>query len=147
MQELPFVDPGTHLFRFMDYRTDHFWRAITDILAEQRLYLTSRTKFNDVYDSHPQIDDDLSPSIIRKHAAALIFNPWHPAQDSSLIPLILKLKEQGKTRLNREQINNIKTETQRNAIEFLDKCGLTSFSLKAEHPLLCRRLDRRVHCV
>jgi len=120
----------------MDHRTDHFWRAITDILAEQKLYLTSRTKFNDVYDSHPQIEDDLSLSIIRKHATELIFNPWHPTQDSSLIPLILKLKEQGKTRLNREQLNNIKTETQRNAIEFLDECGLTSFSLKADHPLL-----------
>jgi len=136
MQGLPFVDPGTHLFRFMDHRTDHFWRAITDILAEQKLYLTSRTKFNDVYDSHPQIEDDLSTSIIRKHAAELIFNPWHPTQDPSLIPLVLRLKEQGKTRLNREQINNIKAETQRNAIKFLDKCGLASFSLKADHPLL-----------
>jgi len=136
MQGLPFVDPGTHLFRFMDHRTGHFWQAITDILAEQKLYLTSRIKFNDVYDSRPQIEDDLSPSIIRKHAAELIFNPWHPTQDPSLIPLILKLKKQGKTRLNREQINNIKTKTRRNAVEFLDECGLSCFSLKADQPLL-----------
>ncbi len=136
MQGPQYVDPGTYLFRFMDHQTEYFWPAITDMLAEQKLYLNSRTRFNDAYDSRPQIQDDLSPSIIRRHAAELFRNPWHHTRDVSHIPQILKLKQRDNIRLNKKQINNIKIETQGNAIEFLDQCGLLSFSLSGNNRLL-----------
>jgi hypothetical protein len=134
--QLQYVDPGTHLFRFMDHQTDHFWSAITDMLAQQELYLNSRTRFNDPYDSSPQIQDDLSPATIRAHAAEMFRNPWHRTRDPSLIPKLLSLKPQSRTRLNRLQISNIKTAMRNNTTKFLDECGLTSFSLTADNPLL-----------
>ena len=133
---IPYVEPGTHLFRFMDPRTDHFWSAIADLLVEQKLFLNSRTKFNDPYDSQPTIEDDLSNSIIRAHLQEMLENPWNPRRDSLSVARILQLKAQGKTRLNRKQIENIKVGTRRNAAEYLDLCGLASFSLVANHKLL-----------
>jgi hypothetical protein len=136
MQGPHFVDPGTHLFRFLDHRRDYFWPTIRDMLSEQKLYLNSRTRFNDAYDSRPQIHDDLSPSTVRRHAAGLFRNPWHHTHDTSVIPQILNLKQRGNIRLNKKQINNIKIETQGNATDFLDQCGLLSFSLTGNNRLL-----------
>ena len=95
MLDLPYVDPGTYLFRFMDHRTDHFWSAIPDILCEQKLYLNSRTHFNDPYDSRPEIEDDVRISALRAYADEMIQNPWRRERDSEEIFRILQLRAQG----------------------------------------------------
>lgn len=136
MRELPYVSPGTHLFRYMDHRTDYFWPAITDMLAEQKLFLNSRTRFNDPYDSQPEIHDDVRISDLRNYANEMIQNPWREERDAQEVLQILQLRAQGRTHLTKKQLSNIKAATLRHASEFLDECGLMSFSLAADHPLL-----------
>jgi hypothetical protein len=136
MQELPYVRPDTYLFRYMDHRTDYFWSAITDMLTEQKLFLNSRAKFNDPYDSQPEIQDDVSISDIRYHADEMVQNPWRMDRAPEDVLQILKLREQGRTHLTRKQLGNIKASMLQSASEFLDECGLMSFSLISDHPLL-----------
>jgi hypothetical protein len=136
MPNLPYVDSGHYLFRFLDHRTNHFWNSISDLLAEQKLFLNSRIHFNDPYDSQPDVCDDLTASAIRSYAREMIQNPWHPDRDAATTANILELKARGKTRLNNAAISNIKTGMRRNASQYLDECGLLSFTLSATHPLL-----------
>ena len=73
---ITYVEPGTYLFRFLNPNSSHFWSAVTDILAEQNIFLSSRTQFNDPHDSNPEIEDDLSSSIIKAYAREMLANPW-----------------------------------------------------------------------
>src|SRR6266850_1013648 len=98
---LPYVDPSTYLFRFMNHRAAHFWDAILDVLGEQKLFLNSRTKFNDPYDSQPKIVDDVSTSAIRDRAARMFSSPARPWRDDLDVARILDLQAQGKTHLNK----------------------------------------------
>ena len=134
MLEIPYVEPGQLLFRFMSHESIHFWTAITRILNERQIFLSSRTKFNDPYDSHPDIRDDLIASAIRRHTREMMQSPWRRERDPSDTLQILKLKAQGKTHLTSLQIRNIKGATILGATEFLDECGLASFSLSPRHP-------------
>lgn len=106
------------------------------MLCEQTLFLNSRSKFNDPFDSQPTIKDDLPASAIRNYLNEMMQNPLNPIRDASTIAKILQLKSLGKTHLNKAQIENIKKGSRQNAFEYLDECGLLSFSLTAENPLL-----------
>jgi hypothetical protein len=136
MERFPYVEAGTHLFRFMDPRANHFWSAVADMLAEQKLFLNSRTKFNDPYDSQPIIDGDLSNSAIRDYFKYTIEHPFNPNRSLKSTARILDMRATGRTHLNKKSVQNIKTELLKNASEFLDTAGLLSFSLTAENPLL-----------
>ncbi|HMG78869.1 MAG TPA: DUF2971 domain-containing protein [Xanthobacteraceae bacterium] len=136
MEKIPFVKAGTYLFRFMDSRTEHFWPAITDMLSEQTLFVNSRTRFNDPYDSHPIIENDLSTSAVRAYCEEMIKNPFDPKRSLTGIAHILDLKASGRTRLNKKMVENIKAEMRQATEDFLDTGGLLSFSLTAENPLL-----------
>lgn len=133
---IPYEESGTYLFRFMDHRSTHFWTAITEILSEQKLFLNSRVNFNDPFDSQPTVKDDIKTSAIRQHLDDMIKNPFNPNRTSKSIAQILRFKSQGKTHLNKKQIDNVKRASRANAFEYLDKCGLLSFSLTPENPLL-----------
>jgi hypothetical protein len=63
-------------------------------------------------------------------------NPFHPMRDPSHALQILRLRAEGKTRLTNQHITNIKAGMVRKATEYLDGCGLASFSLLSNHPLL-----------
>jgi hypothetical protein len=136
MFQIPYVESGMLLFRFMDHRAGHFWPALSDILSEQKLFLNSRTNFNDPYDSRPEIDNDLRSSDIRRDARELVQDPWNSQLGVDEISTVLMLRARGTIRLSKAQINALKNGMHRSAEEFLDGCGLTSFSLNAEHPLL-----------
>jgi hypothetical protein len=136
MEKIEYINPGTHLFRFMDPRAGHFWSAITDMLSEQKLYLNSRTRFNDPYDSQPVIDDDLRNSAIRAYLKDMLENPFNPARSTISTARILEMRATGKTHLNKEMIENIRLALRKNASEILDTAGLLSFSMTAENPLL-----------
>lgn len=120
----------------MDHRTDYFWPTITDLLSEHRLFLNSRTKFNDPYDSRPIIDDDLSTSSLRQYTDEMLANPLNPRRSPSQMLRLLEMKAAGRTTLRKGSIRNIKSSVRASADEFLDSAGLLSFSLTAEHPLL-----------
>jgi hypothetical protein len=136
MVGIPYVEPGQLLFRYLSPQSPHFWNAITDILYEKKIFLSSRSSFNDPYDSSPEIHDDLSSSAIRRYAREMMQYPLHPLRDPGHAMRILKLKAEGKTRLSALHIANIKAEMVRNTAEYLDECGLASFSLVSDHPLL-----------
>lgn len=136
MDKIEYVKPGTYLFRFLDPRADHFWSAITDMLSEQKLYLNSRTKFNDPYDSQPIIEDDLRNSAIRAYFKDMIENPFNPARSAVGMARILELRATGRTHLRKEHIQNIRRELRKHASEILDTAGLLSFSMTAENSLL-----------
>jgi hypothetical protein len=136
MQIIPYVDPGTYLFRFMDHRTEHFWPSIADMLSKQELFLNSRTRFNDPYDSEPIIENDLSNSVIRNYIDQMVENPYNPKRKPSQIARIMRLKASGRPHLRKGGIQNIKESLRISANEFLNSCGLLSFSLTGENPLL-----------
>jgi hypothetical protein len=136
MSDIPYVQPGEYLFRYMDHRTEYFWPAITDILATQELYLSSRTKFNDPYDCQPKLLDNVKISDLRLHTAEMIQNPWRADRDAEDVIKILRLKERGRTTLTRGQMQNIKAEMLKSVSEYLDQCGVVSLSLTSNNPLL-----------
>jgi len=133
---IKYVDPGTYLFRFMDHRSEFFWNAIADILSEQKLFLNSRTNFNDPFDSQPVLKDDVKHSDIRRYFERMKRDPLHPNRHPLTSVQLLNLMATGKFELRRDQVRNVKEGQRRNAIRYLDQGGLLSFSLTAENPLL-----------
>lgn len=136
MQKIPFVEAGTNLFRFMDPGTSHFWSAITDMLSEQMLFLNSRTKFNDPYDSQPVIENDLSSHSIRNYYEEMIRQPFNRERSPTGIARLLEMKASGRNHLTKEAVENVKVDMYQATEDFLDIAGLLSFSLTAENPLL-----------
>jgi hypothetical protein len=136
MEKLRYVEPGTFLFRFMDHRTNYFWPTIAEMLSENKLFLNSRTKFNDPYDSQPIIVDDMRNSAIRAYLRDMLENPFNPARSLQSVAHILEMKSTGKTQLSKIHIENIRANLRANANEILDKAGLLSFSMTAENSLL-----------
>jgi hypothetical protein len=106
------------------------------MVVEHKLYLNSRIRFNDPYDSQPEIIDDLEPRQMRAYVREMLSNPWNPNRDLDFTSKILVLRERGATRLTKKHIANIKSGMRAHAKEYLDECGLASFSLTGEHPLL-----------
>jgi hypothetical protein len=136
MTKIPFVEPGTYLFRFLDPRADHFWAAIDDMLSNNLLFLNSRTKFNDPFDSRPIIQNDLSNAAIRDYFNKVIENPYHPTRSFSKIMQITELKATGRTHLKKKAIEVVKANLNKTANKILNEAGLLSFSQTAENPLL-----------
>jgi Protein of unknown function (DUF2971) len=136
MEKIPFVKAGTYLFRFMDHRTEYFWSAINDMLSDRLLFLNSRTRFNDPYDSHPIIESDLSTSAIRSYWDEIIQNPSNPNRSLTSAARFQNLKTMGRAHLTKEMVKNIKAEMRQATEDFLNSAGLQSFSLTAENPLL-----------
>jgi hypothetical protein len=134
--QLPYIEPGTHLFKFLNHNTAHFWSAVADLLGQQKIFLSSRTRFNDPHDSNPEIENDLADSLIKNHAQEMLANPWRQDRDPSEILQILNTLAQNNTRLNKQQITNIKAQARQTARDYLDQCGLASFSLTMDQPLL-----------
>lgn len=120
----------------MDHRTEHFWPSIADMLSEQKLFLNSRTKFNDPYDSEPITETDLSNSTIRDYLNEMFENPDNHKRSPSQVLRIISAKASGRSYLTKGGIQNVKESLRANTKEFLDLCGLLSFSLTAENPLL-----------
>ena len=133
---IPYVETGTYLFRFMDHRTEYFWTTIGEMLSENRLFLNSRTRFNDPYDSQPIIENDLSNAAIRDYVDEMATNPYNRNRRPSQIARIVGLKASGNFLLKKGSLQNIKDGLFASANEFLDAGGLVSFSLTAENPLL-----------
>lgn len=106
------------------------------MLTEHRLFLNSRTRFNDPYDSRPIIEGDLSSSKIRDYVNDMVANPYNPKRKPSRIARIMSMASSGGPRLRKGAVQNIKNDLRANADEFLDSAGLLSFSLTAENPLL-----------
>lgn len=136
MREIPYVEPGILLFRYFSPRTEYFWPTLAEILSEQKIYLSSRTAFNDALDSRPEIVDDLSAKDIRRDARELVRNPWVSTLTLTEILKLIEIRNQRRNLLSKQQIKNLKAALFRTADEFLDQCGLSSFSLSANHPLL-----------
>ena len=134
--KLPYVEPGTYLFKFLNPGAPHFWPAVADLLGEQKIFLSSRTSFNDPHDSNPEIEDDLSDSLIRNHAQEMLANPWRSDREPAEISQLLNLQAQGGIRLRKQQIAGIRAHARQTAKESLDQCGLASLSLTMDHPLL-----------
>jgi hypothetical protein len=136
MNEIPFIDAGTYLFRFMDPRSPYFWPSVVDLLSEHHLTLNSRTRFNDPYDSQPIIVRDLSNLAIRRYLQDALQNPLNPTRSPLSAARLLHLKASGRTQFRRKNIEDIKLGLHESAKEYLDSAGLLSFSLTAENPLL-----------
>src|SRR6266436_5123340 len=136
MSDIPYVDSGTYLFRFMDPCGQFFWPAINNMLSEQTLFLNSRTNFNDPYDSQPIIENDLSNSAIREYCQEAFQNPLNPKRSPLSVARIYNLKAAARTRLTKRNVEDIKADLHQSAVESLDAAGLLSFSLTAENPLL-----------
>lgn len=145
MEKIPFVEAGTHLFRFLDPRTKYFWPVITNMLSRHLLFLNSRTQFNDPYDSHPIIKNDLSSASIRSYLKEAIQNPFNPQRSPAGVAQLLILKDSGRTGLTKTMVGNIKTEMHQATEAFLDNAGQLSFSLTGENPLLWGTLRRVLH--
>jgi hypothetical protein len=133
---IPYVDKGTYLFRFMSPGAAHFWPGMMQILTEHKLFLNSRTNFNDPYDSRPIIIDDLSHSALKAYFNDMVRNPFNPKRTASGMSKIFEMRAAGRTTLNKKHSDNIKRGLRKNSDEYLDKGGLISFSLSAENPLL-----------
>jgi hypothetical protein len=82
------------------------------------------------------IKDDLQSSAIRRYVNDMMRNPFNPNREPETISKILALISRGKTRLNNDQIDNIKKKARANAAQYLDECGILSFSLNPQNPLL-----------
>lgn len=136
MHEIPYVEPGTLLFRYLNPQTQYFWSALGEILSEQKIYLSSRTGFNDVFDSRPEVIDDLKDTDIRRDARALVRNPWASNLEPAEIRKLIDIGKRRRNLLSKKQIKNLKLALTRTANEFLDQCGLSSFSLSSKQPLL-----------
>jgi len=136
MENIPYIETGTYLFRFMDPRGQYFWPSITNMLSQNILVLNSRRNFNDPFDSQPIIDNDLSNSAIRDYFRNMLEEPFHPRRSLAGAFRILELKTSGKTNLNKKHVENIKAGLHKSAKEILDLAGILSFSLTAENPLL-----------
>jgi hypothetical protein len=136
MENFPYVETGTYLFRFMDHRSTHFWSALTQILSEQKLFLNSRRNYNDPFDSQPIIESDLSNSSIRDYLQSALADPFNPKRSPQATARILELRASGATSLKKKRLESIKGSLRENAQKILDNAGLLSFSLTAENPLL-----------
>jgi hypothetical protein len=135
MGTIQYVQPKTYLFRFMDHRAVHFWTAITDMLSEQMLFLNSRTKFNDPYDSQPVIDNDLSSSEIHDYVNHAIDHPFNPKRSLESVARLMQMKATG-ARLDKKNVDRFKAGLRERTTAYLNTAGLLSFSTTAEHPLL-----------
>jgi hypothetical protein len=120
----------------MDHRADYFWPAIGDLLSQNKLFLNSRTKFNDPFDSQPIIENDLSNSSIREYLKHMLEDPLNPNRSTLSAARILEMRATGRTHPTKKNIQAIRAELLKNAHEFLDTAGLLSFSLTANNPLL-----------
>ena len=110
-----------------------------EFLQSRRLCVISiqnGSNFNDPYDSQPIIVPNLSSAQIREYIEDMLQNPTNPLRDAAHIAKIYELKRSGKTRVGKQQIENIKNTMLQHCSEFLDKGGLLSFSLVADNPLL-----------
>jgi Protein of unknown function (DUF2971) len=136
MTNIPFVESGTYLFRFLDPFASHFWNVIDDTLSNNLLFLNSRTKFNDPFDSSPIIQNDLSNSAIRDYFNQAIESPYHPNRSFAKIMKITELKATGRTHLKKKAVEIVKASLNTAANKLLDEAGLLSFSQTAENPLL-----------
>jgi hypothetical protein len=136
MPKISYVKPGTYLFRFMDPRGEHFWSAIAGMIYEKKLFLNSRTKFNDPYDSQPIVVDDMRNSTIRKYVRDMLQDPLNPARSPLSSARILEMRATKRTHLNKANLSNIRAALRSNALEVLDKAGILSFSLSADNSLL-----------
>jgi hypothetical protein len=136
MTDIPYIEPGTYVFRFLDPRGPHFWPAIADMLSERRLFLNSRTNFNDPFDSQPIIDNDLSNSAIREYCQDALRNPFNLNRSPLSIARINEFKESNRTHLTKRNVEGIKTYLRRSIEKYLDTAGLLCFSLVAEDPSL-----------
>jgi hypothetical protein len=111
MENIPYIETGTYLFRFMDPRGQYFWPSITNMLSQNILVLNSRRNFNDPFDSQPIIDNDLSNSAIRDYFRNMLEEPFHPRRSLAGAFRILELKTSGKTNLNKKHVENNKSRT------------------------------------
>src|SRR5262249_30051149 len=98
--------------------------------------LNSRKNFNDPYDSHPVIVNDLSSHSIRQYFNEAMQNPFNPKRALAGVARILASRANGKFHLKSKQIEKIKIGMRKNAEKILDNAGLLSFALSAENPLL-----------
>ena len=129
------IRPGEHIFRFMDHRSEFFWPTIIDLLAERKLFLNSRTRFNDRFDSRPLIEEDLDVANAQLYLNEMIANPSsvvEPDQASQL----LKASAGIAPVLTPRHISGISQRLRLDADEFNDRCGLVSFSLALESRLV-----------
>lgn len=125
MENIPYIETGTYLFRFMDPRGQYFWPSITNMLSQNILVLNSRRNLNDPFDSQPIIDNDLSNSAIRDYFRNMLEEPFHPRRSLAGAFRILELKTSGKTNLNKKHVENIKAGLHKSAKEILDLAGHT----------------------
>ncbi|WP_157169999.1 DUF2971 domain-containing protein [Afipia clevelandensis] len=79
---------------------------------------------------------DLKASAIRKYFAHILQNPFSGARSAKSIEKLLRLQEQGRTRLTKKNIESLKSKSKQNAFDYLDRCGLSSFSRTVDNPLL-----------
>jgi hypothetical protein len=135
MDKISYIQPRTYLFRFMDHRTAHFWTAIADMFSDQTLFLNSRTKFNDLFDSQPIIQNDLSSSDVHAYVSRAIEKPFNPKRSFESIARLMQMRATGK-RLGKKDVENFKAGLRERTQTYLNNAGLLSFSLTAEHPLL-----------
>jgi Protein of unknown function (DUF2971) len=119
----------------MDHRAAHFWTAITDMLSEHVLFLNSRTRFNDLFDSQPIIQNDLSSSDIHDYVSRSIERPFNPKRSFESIARLMQMRATGK-RLDKKGVENFKAGLRDRTNIYLNNAGLLSFSLTAEHPPL-----------
>jgi hypothetical protein len=136
MNPIPYIKPGTYLFRFLNPSGPHFWPTITALLSEQMLILNSRRNFNDPFDSQPEIVNDVSSSALRAYLDDALQHPFNSRRSLASVARIMELKATGRTTLDKRHLENIKAGLHKSAEEILDAAGLLSFSLTAENPVL-----------
>jgi len=85
----PYVEEGTY-FRFMNHHSPHFWPSLDDLFLRQELFLNSRVRFNDPFDSNPIIEDDVSDESLRNYFQDMIDNPINPRRS---MPHVFKILE------------------------------------------------------
>jgi hypothetical protein len=106
------------------------------LLCEHKLFLNSRKNFNDPYDCHPVIDNDLSAVVIRDYVNKAFDFPFNAKRSAMGIARILEMKSKGTMTLNKKRVEEIKEALRKNADCILDETGHLSFSLTADNPLL-----------
>lgn len=133
---IQYIEAGTYLFRFLDHRTEYFWTTIADLLSNQEMFLNSRLNFNDPFDSQPVVVSDLKAPAIRSYFAHIIQNPFNSNRSAQSVEKLLQLQARGQVHLTKQNIENLKFKSRQNAFEYLDRCGLLSFSRTIKNPLL-----------
>lgn len=133
---LKHIKPGTLIYKFLDRQSEYFWPAVLDILTRHQIYLNSRNNFNDPYDSRPIVEGQISLSDAQKYVDLMFANPRTIHREPETIAEIERLKGLGKTRLSEQQVLNISQGMRAKVDEFIDKCGISCFSLEAKESLL-----------